>query len=65
VLKLGQVFFDNDPRYRGRKVEVIREDGLFAICKSGPLQVKVRRDRIFNDGQPRRYGYSTVAPSDT
>jgi len=53
------VLFDNDPRYRGRKVEVIRVDASFAICKSGPLEVKVRLERIFNDDQPRRYGYST------
>jgi len=65
VLKPGQVLFDNDPRYRGRKVEVIRVDGSFAICKSGPLELKVRLDRIFDDDQPRSYGYSTTAPSNT
>jgi hypothetical protein len=61
VLKTGQVLYDNDPRYRGRKVEFIRVEGSYAICNSGPLQVKVRLDRIFFDDQPRRSGYTTVA----
>jgi hypothetical protein len=61
VLKPGQVFYDVDSRYRGRKVEFIRVDGSYAICKSGPLQVKVRLDRIFFDDEPRRSGYTTVA----
>ena len=64
VLKPGQVLYDVDSRYRGRKVEFIRVDGSYAICKSGPLQVKVRLDRIFFGEQPRRSGYTTVAPID-
>jgi hypothetical protein len=65
VLKPGQVLYDNDLRYRGRKIEFIRIEGSHAICKSGPLQVKVRLDRIFFDHQPRRSGYTTVLPIDT
>lgn len=61
MLKPGQVLYDNDPRYRGRKVEVVRIEGSRAVCMSGPRQVKVRLDCIFSDGQPRRSGYSTVA----
>jgi hypothetical protein len=61
MLKPGQMLYDNDSRYRGRKIEFIRVDGLYAICKSGPLQVKVRLNRIFSDEQPRRSGYTTVA----
>jgi len=62
VLKPGQVLYDNDPRYRGRKVQVIRVDEQYAICRSGPLQVKIRLDRIFGDNEPRRFGYTTVEP---
>jgi hypothetical protein len=65
MLKVGQVLYDNDPRYRGRKVEVVRIDGSYAICLSGPRQVKVRLDSIFTDGEPRRSGYSTVAVDDS
>jgi hypothetical protein len=61
MLKTGQVLHDNDPRYRGRKIEVVRVEGPFAVCMSGPRQVKVRLNCIFSDGMPRRSGYSTAA----
>ena len=61
VLKVGQVLYDNDRRYRGRKIEVVRVEGSYAVCMCGPRQVKVRLDYIFSDGKPRRSGYSTVA----
>jgi hypothetical protein len=61
MLMVGQVLYDNDPRYRGRKVEVLRIEGPRAICKCGPREVKIRLDYIFSDGEPRRSGYSTVA----
>jgi hypothetical protein len=64
MLKAGQVLYDNDPRYRGRKVEVVRIEGSCAVCLCGPRQVKVRLDYIFSDGKPRRSGYSTVAEND-
>jgi len=64
VFKPGQVLYDNDPRYRGRKVEFIRIDGQYAICWSGPIQVKIRLDRIFTDNEPRRFGYSAIGPID-
>jgi hypothetical protein len=62
MLKAGQVLYDNDPRYRGRTIEVLRVDGPYAICKSIARQQKVRLDYIFSDGEPRRSGYSTIAP---
>jgi hypothetical protein len=61
VLKAGQILYDNDARYRGRKLEVVRVEGSYAVCMCGPRQVKVRLDYIFSDGKPRRSGYSTVA----
>jgi hypothetical protein len=64
MLKAGQVLYDNDPRYRSRKVEVVRIEGSYAVCVSGPRQVKVRLDYIFGHGKPRRSGYSTVAEND-
>jgi len=64
MLTAGQILCDNDPRYRGRKVEVVRIEGSFAICKCGPRHVQIRLAYIFSDGQPRRSGYSTVAPTD-
>jgi hypothetical protein len=59
MVEAGQVLYDNDPRYRGRKVEVVRVDGSYAVWMCGPRQVKVRLDYIFSDGQSRRSGYST------
>jgi hypothetical protein len=63
MLKLepGQILHDNDPRYSGRKLEVIRVEGSYAVCMCGPRQVKVRLDYIFSDGKPRRSGYSAAA----
>jgi hypothetical protein len=63
MLTVGQVLYDNDPRYRGRKVEVVRVEGSYAICKCGPRQMQIRLAYIFSDGKPRRSGYSTVAPN--
>jgi hypothetical protein len=60
MLKAGQILYDNDPRYRGRKLEVVRVEDSYAVCMCGPRQVKVRLEYIFSDGQPRRSGYSTV-----
>jgi hypothetical protein len=68
MLKAGQVLYDNDPRYRGRKVEVVRIEDSYAVCLSvclsGPRQVKVRLDYSFSDGKPRPSGHSTVAEND-
>jgi hypothetical protein len=50
-LKPGQILRDNDPRYHGRKVEVVRVEGSYAGCMCGPRQVKVRLDYIFSDGK--------------
>jgi hypothetical protein len=60
MLKAGQVLYDYDRRYRGRKVEVVRVEGSYAVCMCGPRQVRVRLDYVFSDGKPRRSGYSTV-----
>jgi hypothetical protein len=60
MLKAGQVLYDYDRRYRGRKVEVVRVEGSYAVCMCGPRQVRVRLDYIFSDGKPRQSGYSTV-----
>jgi hypothetical protein len=65
VLMAGQILHDNDPRYRGRKLEVVRVEGSYAVCMCGPRQVKVRLDYIFSDGKPRRSGYSTGAEEGT
>ena len=65
MLKAGQILYDNDPRYRGRKLEVVRVEGSHAVCMCGPRQVKVRLEYIFSDGQPRRSGYSTNVDNDS
>jgi hypothetical protein len=53
-----------DPRYRGRKVEVVRIEGSYAVCMCGPRQVRIRLEHIFSDGQLRRFGYSTDEDND-
>jgi len=57
---VGQLH-DNDPRYSGRKLEVVRVEGFFAVCICGSRQLKVRLDYTFSDGKPRRSGYSAAA----
>ncbi len=57
--KRGVIATMND--LKGRKVEVVRVEGSYAVCMSGPRQVKVRLDHIFSDRKLRRSGYSTVA----
>jgi hypothetical protein len=57
MLLIGQVLYDNDPRYQGRKVEVVRVEERQVICKCGPREVAIRRDRIHDDAEPRRSGY--------
>ena len=66
MLTPGQVLYDNDPRYRGRTVEVVRIEGSY-----GHLQMRsasasqIRLSYIFQRRRaPRRSGYSTVAPKD-
>jgi hypothetical protein len=63
MLKAGQVLYDNDPRYRGRKVEVHRVEASWAVCKCGPRQFHIRLSLISSDGEPRRSSYTTVAPN--
>jgi hypothetical protein len=64
MLSAGQVLYDIDPRYRGRKVEVVRVEGPYAVCMCGPRKVRVRLDCIFSDGKPRRSGYSIAVGDD-
>ena len=63
MLHVGQVLYDNDPRYRGRTVEVIRVEERCFVCKCGPREVTIRRDRVHSDGEQRRSGYSIVPPT--
>jgi hypothetical protein len=38
MLHVGQVLYDNDPRYRGRTVEVNRVEERCLVCKCGPRE---------------------------
>jgi len=62
-LHVGQILYDNDPRYEGRKVEIVRVEGRRIICKCGPREVTIRRDRVHLDGERRRSGFSTAPPT--
>jgi hypothetical protein len=63
MLHVGQVLYDNDPRYRGRTVEVIRVEERRLVCKCGPREVIIQRDRVHSDGEQHRSGYSIVPPT--
>jgi hypothetical protein len=62
-LHVGQILYDNDPRYEGRKVEIVRVEDRRIICKCGPREVTIRRDRVHLDGERRRSGFSTAPPT--
>jgi hypothetical protein len=62
-LHVGQILYDNDPRYDGRKVEIVRMEDHRIICKCGPREVTIRRDRVHLGGERRRSGFSTAPPT--
>jgi hypothetical protein len=59
---IGQILYDNDPRYSGRTVEIIRIEQRYLVCKCGPREVIIRHDRVHSDAEQRRSGYSLVPP---
>src|ERR1700731_4845504 len=63
MLHVGQILYDNDPRYRGRTVEVIRIEERYLVCKCGPREVIIRHDRVHSDAEQRRSGYSIAPPT--
>jgi hypothetical protein len=62
MLHVGQILYDNDPRYIGRTVEITRIEQRYIVCKCGPREVIIRHDRIRSDAEQRRSGYSIAAP---
>ena len=65
MLHIGQILYDNDPRYSGRTVEVVRIEERHLVCKCGPREVIIRRDRVYSDAEQRRSGYSIAPPPPT
>jgi hypothetical protein len=63
MLQVGQILYDNDPRYPGRQVEVVKVEDRRVICKCGPREVTIRPDRVHMDGERRRSGYSIAPPT--
>jgi hypothetical protein len=63
MLNVGQILYDNDPRYSGRAVEIIRIEERYLVCKCGPREVIIRHDRVHSDAEQRRSGYSLVPPT--
>ena len=60
---IGQILYDNDPRYSGRTVEIIRIEQRYLVCKCGPREVIIRHDRVHSDAEQHRSGYSIAAPT--
>src|ERR1700687_6079815 len=63
MLRVGQILYDNDPRYSGRTVEVVRIKERYLVCKCGPREVIIRHDRVHSDAEQRRSGYSIAPPT--
>jgi hypothetical protein len=62
MLHIGQILYDNDPRYSVRTVEIIRIEQRYLVCKCGPREVIIRHDRVHSDAEQLRSGYSLVPP---
>jgi hypothetical protein len=62
MLHIGQILYDNDPRYSGRAVEIIRIEERYLVCKCGPREVIIRHERIYTEAGQRRSGYSIAPP---
>jgi len=63
MLHIGQILYDNDPRYSGRTVEVVRIEERHLVCKCGPREVTIRRDRVHSDVEQRQSGNSIAPPT--
>ena len=60
-MKIGQKIKDNDPRVGNRILKIIDFDGDYVIAKQGGLHsVRIRNDRIYTDGKPRRNGFTLI-----
>lgn len=62
-IKKGDIIRDNDPGMRGRVLAVIGFDAkgrAIAVRADGSGQTRIRLDRIYGDGKPRRSGFSLV-----
>ena len=60
-MKIGQKIKDNDPRVGNRVLKIIDVDGDYVIAQQGGLHsVRIRRDRIYTDGKPRRSGFTII-----
>lgn len=66
AVEVGTVLYDNDPRHLpGRKLIVTATDSTYAFCTGSAdrHQTRIRLDRIYTDGKPRRRGFSTTPPA--
>jgi len=62
MIKAGSILKDNDPRVQdGIRLVVVKVEDGRALCQRGQRTVKIRLDRIFADGKPRRSGFDVVA----
>jgi hypothetical protein len=61
MVKISQIWKDNDPRTDQRQLKVVKIEGEFAICENTRLKrtTRVRLDRF----RPGRTGYTLVYDS--
>lgn len=64
AVEVGTILYDNDPRRIGRKMVINDIGDSFACCyaEGSRRKVRIRLDRIYTDGKPRRRGFSTKPP---
>jgi hypothetical protein len=64
-LKVGDRIKDNDPRMVGRKliITAVYEISVRARGLESNIEVSIRKDRIHQDGKPRRGGFDLLKDS--
>ena len=65
MVKVGERYKDNDPRFPDPRIMRVdgSHDGYATLVGLGdkPATTRIRLDRMFSDGKPRKYGWSLVA----
>jgi hypothetical protein len=62
TLCVGDILMDNDPRMPNRGLHIVALNDEFAYCLAlhSGRECRIRRDRIYTDGKPRRGGFTRV-----
>lgn len=69
-VSVGQVYTDNQAAaYAGAAYKrtlsvtrILNDTHCMCFCEESGVTSRIRMDRMFTDGKPRKYGYNLVTP---